>query len=353
MDLQTHSGRDWLSTSWHRSREAGLTPRRLPQDTRLSQASLKGRQASATALIAAVEKMALPLFNQMFARTDSRLILTDTEGVILKAWGQQRFEEKLTAIALGPGSCWQEKLKGTNAIGTALVEAKPVCVMGDEHFIQRHRFISCSASPLFDHQGHLVGILDITSEQQRHDVATQVLVQNMVQLVENQMLSSIPHGSIRLDLAWEESLLNSGWQGIVIADANGEVLAQNQVASQLLAERNVVGCSLDDLLGNLHQSNELVFATRYLEKKQRRAKVVTPSCDLHHGDSTIEHAWQQANRVIDKGISLLIHGETGVGKGEFVKALHQQSARRNGPLVAVNCGALPKDLIESELFGYA
>ncbi|MFA0280076.1 sigma 54-interacting transcriptional regulator, partial [Vibrio sp. 10N.222.55.F8] len=78
---------------------------------------------------------------------------------------------------------------------------------------------------------------------------------------------------------------------------------------------------------------------------------ISASCDLHHGEQQIEHAWQQANKVIDKGISLLILGETGVGKGEFVKALHKQSQRKSSPLVAVNCGALPKDLIESELFG--
>lgn len=86
---------------------------------------MQQRCYAAQNVIEAVEQCALPLFNQVFARTDSRLLLTDAEGVILASWGQEHFREKLMAIALSSGSCWQERLKGTNAIGTALHEQKP------------------------------------------------------------------------------------------------------------------------------------------------------------------------------------------------------------------------------------
>lgn len=353
MQLQhTHSS-DWLSSSWNRSTAAGLKQRKLPDDIRLSQSMLKQRRYQSSDLIQIVEGIALPLFNQMFARTDSRLILTDIEGVILASWGQERFKEKLTTIALSSGACWQEQLKGTNAIGTAIIEAKPVSIIGEQHFIHQHRFISCSASPVFDHQGNMVGILDITSEQQQHDTSVQLLVQNMVQLIENQLLSHIPQGSTRIDLACEKSLLHSGWQGIVIANESGEVLAHNQVASQLLDHPSMVGECIDTLLNRNASQQPFVFEKQQLKRATRRTRSLSASCDLHHGEQQIEHAWQQANKVVDKGISLLILGETGVGKGEFVKALHKQSQRKSSPLVAVNCGALPKDLIESELFGYA
>ncbi|MGL5395702.1 MAG: sigma-54-dependent Fis family transcriptional regulator, partial [Shewanella sp.] len=69
-------------------------------------------------------------------------------------------------------------------------------------------------------------------------------------------------------------------------------------------------------------------------------------------DPLLERAWQQANKVITKQIPLLVLGETGVGKEQFVKKLHAQSSRRAQPLVAVNCAALPAELVESELFGY-
>ncbi|EGQ7932986.1 sigma-54-dependent Fis family transcriptional regulator [Vibrio vulnificus] len=352
MQLQHVSKPNWLMNSWDRSEQAGLKERRLPEDVRISPAMLKDRRQQHHALIDAITQFALPLFNQLFAHSDSRLILTDNQGVIIGSWGQPKFREKLTEIALSSGACWQERLKGTNAIGTALVEAKPVTVVGDEHYIQRHRFISCSASPLFDHKGNLVGILDITSEQQKHDLSTQVLVQNMVQLVENQLLNQVPEGHFRVDLACKKSLLNSGWQGILIADESGQVVAHNQVAGQLLAKQQVVGESLDAILQSQQSHSPLFFETKTLQAKRPRSRALSPSSDLHFGDATVEHCWQQANRVIDKDISLLILGETGVGKNEFVKALHKNSQRKQGPLVCVNCGALPKDLIESELFGY-
>lgn len=354
MQLRNEQSNNWLATSWDRSSEAGLKPRCLPDDVRLPSSLLKQRRYQSTNLIKAVEHLAVPLFNQMFARTDSRLILTDIEGVILSSWGQDSFREKLTAIALSSGSCWLEQLKGTNAIGTAIVEATPVSILGEQHFIHQHRFISCSASPIFDHQGQMIGVLDVTSEQLEHEMPVQVLVQNMVQLIENQLLNYIPNGSIRVDLACEKSLLNSGWQGTLIADESGQILAQNRVACQLLEQSSVLGDSIDELFKHRRVDTQFVFEKKTLGvSKLVKKRVLQTSCDLHFGDSQIEQSWQQANRVIDKGVSLLILGETGVGKGEFVKALHKQSLRKNAPLVAVNCGALPKDLIESELFGYA
>ncbi|BCB42144.1 sigma-54-dependent Fis family transcriptional regulator [Vibrio alginolyticus] len=352
MELQHISDNNWLSTSWIRSEQAGLKQRRRPEDIRVTPATLQDRRHQLNFLLETVTQFALPLFNQLFAHSDSRLILTDADGVIIGSWGQPKFREKLTEIALSSGACWQEKVKGTNAIGTAIVEAKPVSVIGDQHFIQHHRFISCSANPIFDHLGHLIGVLDITSEQKKHDFSTQVLVQNMVQQVENQLLNLIPQGHIRVDLACEKGLLNSGWQGIIIANEDGQILAHNQVASQLLAQQNVIGQSLDDILSIQNADHPFVFKTKPLTDKKVKSRSVTASNDLHYGDSTVEHCWQQANRVIDKDISLLILGETGVGKNEFVKALHKNSQRKTGPLVSVNCGALPKDLVESELFGY-
>ncbi|UTV29461.1 sigma-54-dependent Fis family transcriptional regulator [Photobacterium atrarenae] len=356
---------NWLEQSWRRSEQAGLAQQQAPEHVRLDQQQLSERQFHAQGLIRVVEQWALPLFNQMLAGSNSRLLLTDQEGVIIGAWGQSRFEQRLTSIALESGVCWQESLKGTNAIGTALADQRVVSVIGDQHFIRQHRFISCSAGPVFGPTGALLGVLDITSEQQVHSEQVRMLIQTMVQQVENALLCQIPNGKFRVDIACDSALFDSGWQGIVIADAGGRILAKNAVATRLLAQAKCAGEQLEALLARpqtgasamMLPAGELVLNCQPLETSGHeptpRSRVYSPSCPLHYGDDQIEQAWQQACKLINKDISLLILGETGVGKGEFVKQLHRHSQRHAGPLVAVNCGALPQELIESELFGYA
>jgi len=64
-----------------------------------------------------------------------------------------------------------------------------------------------------------------------------------------------------------------------------------------------------------------------------------------------KHAYDLVSRAASTQVSVLLLGETGVGKERFARTLHQMSKRRQGPFVAINCAALPNDLIESELFG--
>nr|WP_086938567.1 sigma-54-dependent Fis family transcriptional regulator [Thaumasiovibrio occultus] len=350
MELHTLKDNDWLLSSWHRCSEAGLTQRNLPQDTRVSRVLLEERRHHAKTIINAVEQCALPLFSQVMAKTDSRLILTDNQGVVIGSWGQERFRDRLTTIALNTGACWLERLKGTNAIGTALVEKKPVMVVGAQHFIHSHRFISCSASPICDADGNIIAILDITSEEKTHNETTHLLVHNMVLQVENHLLQNLPNVALRLRIAAQSSVLSSGWEGIIVADENGTVIAHNRIASQLTERGDLVGCDINEIAQASSQMKTLVTQTETLSKPARRVRRYQPA--LHYGEPRIEEAWQQANHIVGHDISLLILGETGVGKGEFVKTLHQQSPRSTKPLVTVNCGALPANLIESELFGH-
>ncbi|WP_335902454.1 sigma-54-dependent Fis family transcriptional regulator [Shewanella algae] len=363
MTLKTHS-QSWLSASWQRCQGAGLNPAAIPDELRLNTAALDERRQRHGRLLQAVEHSALPLFNQLMGRTQSRLILSDPQGFVLHHWGVSRYSQKLANIALDTGVNWLEQYKGTNAIAAALSERQCVSVIGEQHFIKSHRFMSCTASPLFSPDGELLGALDITSEQQIHTPKTAILVSSLAQQLELALLCRLPGAAVRLDLAPQKALLHSGWQGVLVLDLDGRVLGANPMARQLLKGIN---------LGQIHQAlspqvlsrgsgrlqQGLVFRTQALELPQNTKPVVRANLNRENRESNasfkeprLEQAWQQARKVLARNIPLLILGETGVGKEQFVKQLHVQSARHQQPFVAVNCAAIPAELVESELFGY-
>ena len=158
----------WLADSWQRSIGAGLSEFQLPQELRLDASELKQKHEQYQMLIALVQSHALPLFNQLMAHSNSRLLLSDAEGYVLRHWGVSRYSTKLADVALDIGVNWLEQHKGTNAIGTALTAKQAVSVVGEQHFIRQNRFMSCTACPIFSPQGEMLGVIDITSEQQRH-----------------------------------------------------------------------------------------------------------------------------------------------------------------------------------------
>ena len=74
--------------------------------------------------------------------------------------------------------------------------------------------------------------------------------------------------------------------------------------------------------------------------------------DIIGNDPALNEALETAVKFAPTGLSVLIQGESGVGKESFARIIHQFSTRRQGAFFAVNCGALPKELVNSELFGH-
>ncbi len=130
------------------------------------------------------------------------------------------------------------------------------------------------------------------------------------------------------------------------------VLSADKVARQVV--------SLDRELAILSSVAELIAKAvhmRALEEENRRLRQIVgrskaPSIDIIGHSKVIQEVFGFIAQVADTGTTVLIHGETGTGKELVARAIHLNSSRKEGPLVHVNCAAMPDTLIESELFGH-
>ncbi|WP_166362780.1 sigma-54-dependent Fis family transcriptional regulator [Pseudomonas akapageensis] len=361
-----------VQASWARCHAFGLNHQSPPDFGDLSPEQVRQLQDSQQALLQTTHQEVLPYYENILGNSNCLILLADAQGHLLKSWGNQRFVDPRLSQGFVVGACWQEQRAGTNAIGTALASGQAVHIEHDEHFLKANRFMTGSASPIFDAERRMVAVLDVSSDSYLPPSHTLGMVRMMSQTVENRLiLACHAHRHFQLTFNTGVNNLDSQWAGLLIFDEQGNILAANRRADSLLGS-NPLHANLEALFKTsmtnvLSQSESGPFSLQAAErnrfqcllKRPTQPRPATPapsSCTDQSaallGDPRLEKALLQGLRGLEKNIPLLIRGETGVGKEVFVKALHRASSRANRPLVAVNCAAIPAELVESELFGY-
>ncbi|HJW25505.1 MAG TPA: sigma-54-dependent Fis family transcriptional regulator [Rhodocyclaceae bacterium] len=382
--------------SWERSLEAGLMPY-LPSGQRGCESQRVLTEArERNGYFLSLSRGILSHLYEQIRSSGSIVILTDSSGMILESLGDPDFVDRASQVALRPGAAWDETLRGTNAIGTALRQAAPVEILGSEHFLDCNSFLTCSAAPVTDAAGRVLGVLDISGDFRAYQRHTLGLVKMTAQLLERRLFEA-QHGRDVL-VAFHVQMEGVGTlqEGILAFSPDGALLGANPVALQMLGQQRSRLKQLDfDLLfdlpfgqfidragrdpyslialpvrgggrlyGQLRGGANLArpaaspvreepAAASLPRRSAERAPEGCPSLDaLDTGDSRLSQALSRAKRIVGKEIPLLILGESGVGKEMFAKAFHAAGPRRSGAFVALNCAAIPENLIESELFGY-
>lgn len=345
---------------------------------------------------------ALPVMEMLceqIINTHNMVILTDANGLIIHALGDNDFLEKADRVALKPGVIWSEKSKGTNAIGTAIVEQSPTMIHANEHYLQANHFLTCSAAPISDYQGNVIGVLDVTGDQRNFHKHTMGLVCMSAQMIETQLFSASCKDGILLHFNSRPEFIGTLMEGIASFSPTGRFLSANrsglfQLGMTLAALRSHTFSSLFGLpvsalfdhyrtaapelltlclntgvrvygraelrlthsvfqfsTGQARSSESLVVQDNSKHFSQAPRKL-SGLRYLNTGDPKIAAVIEKVTKVLGFDIPILVMGETGTGKEILAQAIHNDSPRSKGPFIAVNCASIPENLIESELFGY-
>jgi transcriptional regulator of acetoin/glycerol metabolism len=327
------------------------------------------------------------------------LTLTTAEGYVIRTCGDPSTLKQADKLNFGPGALWAERSVGTNAIGTALATGKPTQVFAREHYCESHHSWSCSAAPFYDPLGNIVGCFDISGPSEGDHSLALTLVLDAVRVLEKRIFRQhcveLEHRSGSLVAAAFNSVLT----GMLSIDCRGFISDANIAAEALLAipGKHLKGQSAETffdygvflacrkdgipvtipmpcrvnkkLMARATPMYSLngtwvgtVVAVMEPQHAPQRAsapalppeKALAEGLDLILGQSpAIAKAIGLARKAARTPSTVLLTGESGTGKELFAHGIHMASSRASGPFVALNCGAIAAELIQSELFGYA
>lgn len=390
--------RPLVAESWARCRAKGLDPLSPLAEIELTDAALKKIMSE----FKPVMDIAGPFMNALYATIGSQDLivrLSDRYGWVLECFGDPSILLADSSQNLYRGTAILEEQIGTNAIALAMVSGQPQQVFGAEHYHQAfHQWATCAA-PIRGSAGQILGALSISGPFEKVHAHTLGMVMAGALAIEHKLKLNTLNKELTRRNDHLNALMESISEGILCVDRIGIIRDINGPGLALLgySNKNLIGQSLDPLLeeplmprlstqdslpdeqefhirsrGN--QKNFILNATsvqssdrntqEYLLtfKESRKlysqasriigARAIYTFDDILGTSPSILEAKQRARLVADSDVTILLSGESGTGKELFAQSVHNASSRRDRPFVFINCGAIPRDLVASELFGY-
>lgn len=370
---QPKSIRRSILQSWQRSKQHDIDPNTFVYISPSASELAAILEYSAELILVARSIME----NLLAYNPEGHINLTDAQGVTLHYCGAD-----LTPV----GSILREEVLGTNCTARCLIEQRLVYVLSSENWKidLRNRHRQCAAAPVRDASGQLIGVLTLTATPDKFNAHTLGTVQAAAEAIGQQL-------TLRRLLAQQQSILETLNEGVIVCDKHGRIKTLNRYARQLFSGLDPDAATIDVLLqpqgGSLLtmpfcNDREIQFMPdnaaplsclislmpapdggRVLSlRENQRIRAITRrlmgvsasyTFEMIRGHAPrMQQAIQKARASSRADSTVLLSGESGTGKELFAQAIHNASPRQQEAFIALNCGALPRDLVQSELFGY-
>lgn len=394
--------RSVINDSWVRSKEMNIDPFNDEIEKELTLDELILKTQDFQPLI----DVAKPFMKTLYQTVgDMGLIVrfTDSDGYVLECFGDESVISSHKELHLFKGTNVSENMIGTNAIGLALKKKIPIQVLGAEHFRKDYHNWTSSAAPIKDSDGNVLAVISMSGDFELVHPHTLGMVLASAQAIENEI--ELEKINLKLLRASDHAfaIMESIYEGILCIDELGNVNDINRFARKLLGvkkdeakgrsiyeflstknarkmlsvisssstyeEREIqfinsrnknISCILTvtPIKASETDINEAVFTFRESKKVHNLVNQIIGANapftleDIIGESKEIKEAVEMARLIADTEATILLHGESGTGKELFAQGIHNASKRCDNSFIFLNCGAIPRDLVASELFGY-
>lgn len=395
----SHPVRDLILKSWLRCCRLDLDPFGNQSPKVVCPKTLAAMQAANRDFLEIAHPV-LEMLEISVRGTGFIVTLTERNGHVLEVRGDPEVLQMALKNFYVPGCLRSTEHAGTNGIGLCLEVGTPIQVTGAEHFNINHHPWTCSSAPIRNPSGELIGAATLSgplSALQKHTLALIKTASTNIEshlrerdLAEskqrlNTMLSSIynsiSEGFIATDKHYRITHLNRAAQkmlGLVTQSLIGKPISEIVLAKEKLTNhldkldfseateisflsskgpRNFL-CRIDPIQSHSLKILGMIFTLTEKRQMIDIAKRIGGNyskyefSDILGKSPSFLRQIELAKIAAKSNSRVLIMGESGTGKELFAQAIHSHSYRASGPFVAISCAAIPRDLIESELFGY-
>lgn len=396
--IQTEVVPSEIADSWRRSKMAGVDPNHFSGGSYLNPDDYQRRIRKNEHLI----EMARPIMESIYGsleKTRYLVVLYDPYGYHLLRLGTRKDFQRSEKFKIREGLCFEERHVGTCGFSLAKHHQKPVQITGCEHYSSLLHYVTGSYAPILSPDKvsltAVIGVSGARTQPNEHTlaivIAAATAIENLLKLDRSRRDQFILTKSLQI-------AMNSLEDGVIIFDKNLRIVKMNSKAQNIFGLKEVQGLHITDLpqIEEIRRSAVQCLESRQQEPeeidcliKQRMyvvgIKMLSSKSDSIEGILVQLKNMRQITRIFQNiagekprftlknmvavspcmaeirqiieiasrtDASVIIEGESGTGKEVVAQCIHNESSRKNFPFVAVNCAAIPHELLESTLFGH-